>query len=67
MSERTRKPWAKAFGNPYKLNLVHLDLGFSRWNPSFAEVARVAPEIDCDVPDMAREDTDKLSWGRPSW
>jgi hypothetical protein len=51
----------EAFGDPEELDFVGGGLGFEVKAGPFAEVGRVAAEIDSDVPDMAGEDSDEFA------
>jgi hypothetical protein len=53
----------EALGDPEELELVVRRLSFEVEAGPFAEVGRVATEIDGDVPDMPREDADKFALG----
>jgi hypothetical protein len=53
----------EAFGDPEELEVVIGGLGFEVETGPFAEVRRVAAEIDGDVPDMSGEDADKFPLG----
>jgi hypothetical protein len=51
----------EAFGDPEELEVVGWGLGFEMEPGPFAEVGRVAAQIDGDVPDMAGEDADEFA------
>ena len=53
----------EAFGNPEELEFVGGGLGFEVKAGPFAEVGRVAAEIDGNVPDMAGEDSYEFTLG----
>jgi len=53
----------EAFGDPEELEFVVRRLSFEVEAGPFAEVGRVATEIDGDVPDMPGEDADKFALG----
>ena len=53
----------KAFGDPEELEVVGWGLGFEMESGPFAEVRRVAAQVDGDVPDMAGEHADELALG----
>jgi hypothetical protein len=53
----------EAFGDPEELEVIVRRLGFEVEASPFAEVGRVAAEIDGDVPDMPGEDADKFALG----
>ena len=57
------KAVGKAFGDPYELEFVCEGLGFEVESGPFAEVGRVAAEVDGDIPDVTGEDTDELALG----
>ena len=50
----------KAFGNPEELQWVGGGLGFQMESGPSAEVGRVVPKIDRNVPNMAGENSDEL-------
>ena len=51
----------ETFGDPEELEVVVGGLSFEVKAGPFAEVGRVAAQIDGDVPDMAREDADEFA------
>ena len=53
----------EAFGDPEQLEVIVARLSFEVEASPFAEVRRVAAEIDGDVPDMSGEDADKFPLG----
>jgi len=55
------KPVREAFGDPEELEVVVRGFGFEVEASPFAEVGRVATEIDGDVPDVAGEDADEFA------
>jgi len=57
------KPVREAFGDPEELEVVVRGFGFEVEASPFAEVGRVATEIDGDVPDVAGEDADEFALG----
>jgi hypothetical protein len=54
---------SEAFGDPEELEVIVPRLSFEVEACPFAEVGRVAAEIDGDVPDMPGEDADKFALG----
>jgi hypothetical protein len=53
----------KAFGDPEELEIIVRGLGLEVEAGPLAEVRGVPPEVDGDVPDVAREDADELTLG----
>ena len=54
---------SETFRNPEELERVVDRLGLEVESGPYAEIGRVAAEIDRDVPDVAGEDADKLALG----
>ena len=53
----------EAFGDPEQLEVIIARLSFEVETGPFAEIGRVAAEIDSNVPDMPGEDADKFALG----
>jgi hypothetical protein len=51
----------ETFWNPEELQFVSRGLGFQMESSPFPKVGRFPPEVDRDVPDMARENSDELA------
>jgi hypothetical protein len=55
----------EAFRDPEELKLVSGGLSFKVEPSPLAEIWGVGPEIDSDIPDVAREDPDEFALGLP--